>query len=111
MTTYQIDGVDLDPQPTSHEWSPPRIEGHEGDGAPIYARYREVTLENSLQLSYQRWTQYRDRATHTVYLPAPGTRDTFTLYNNVYIDNVEPGEVSRQAGIDGVRMTVIRVDV
>lgn len=110
MTPYQIDGVDLDPQPTSHEWSPPRLEGHDGDGAPIYARYREITLENDLQLSYQRWTQYRDGATHTLYCPSPGTRDTFATYNNVYVDNVEVGEVSRQSGINGVTMTVIRVN-
>lgn len=111
MATYQIDGVDIDPQPITHEWDSPVIVGHDGDGAPVYARYRSVTLENPLTLCAQDWIQHADGATHSITLPAPGTIDTMTTYTLVYIDNVGIREIERQAGMNSVSMEVIRIVV
>lgn len=111
MTAYQIDSEDIEPQPTGHEWEPPDIAGYDGDGVPIYARYRTVTLENELLLCAQDWIQYADGVTHSIYLPSPGTVDNFTTYNNVYIDEVSSGEIQRQRGLNSTSMRVIRVVV
>jgi hypothetical protein len=111
MATYQIDGVDIDPQPITHEWDSPVIVGHDGDGAPIYARYRSVTLENPLTLCAQDWIQYRDGSTHSIRIPEPGTVDDSTVYTSVFIDNVSIREVERRTGMNSVSMEVIRIVV
>lgn len=102
--TYQIDGEDLYPQPTDHNWDPPEILGHDGDRAPIYPKYRSATLETTVMLAKQLWLQYRDGAAHSVTLPTEGTTNEFTTYTGVFIDSVEIGRVSRKKGMDGVIM-------
>lgn len=110
MSTYQIDGEELNPQPITHEWDEVNIIGHDGEGFPITAKYTGVTLTCDLEIAKHFWRQYVDGATHTVTLPARDTVDDFTDYTTVIIDSVEHGAVSRKTGMNAVTMRIIRIE-
>lgn len=115
MAPYQIDGLDLVPQPTQHEWSYPNVLGNDAQGAPIYARYSTVTLRCDLTVSFHDWLQWMDGAHHTVTVPAPGTTDDWVDYASVYCQVIEQGRVTGAhkdgAGMDSMQMELVGVEV
>lgn len=111
MTPYQVDGIDLDPQPVEHEWDYPIFVANDGDGAPFYARYNALSLRCSLTVDGHFWYQWADGAMHTVRVPEPGTPGRFADYTSVYIQSVKEGVVLKKTGMRGVEMRVIRVTV
>ena len=111
---YQVDGEDLVPQPTAHEWTYPRVIGNDGDGAPIYSKYVSLRMTCEVLIKDHDWYRYMDGALHTVTVPEPGDAHDFNTYGSVYIQFVEDrrsqsGKTGK--GIGGVSMLVNRIEV
>ena len=116
MAPYQIDGEDLTPQPTQHDWSDyPRVAGNDARGAPIYLKYNTARLRCDLTVCYHDWFKWMDGAHHTVTMPSPGSTDDWVDYASVYCQVVEQGTVTGAhkdgAGMDSVEMELIGVEV
>lgn len=111
MSPYQLDGIDLSPQPTEHEWDDPILLGHDGDGKPFYAKYSTVTLRTSPVVKGHDWRLWLDGVQHDLMCPAPGTTNDWTEYGSVWVENVREGTVSRTSGTRGVEMRLIMVEV
>jgi hypothetical protein len=114
MGTYQLDGIDLDPQPVEHDWGDyPNYQGSDGNGAPFYAKYSVLRLRCPLDLAQGHdWFQWADGASHTLTAPPPGRRtSTFTDYTTVYVREVKEGVVVNKTGTRGVEMTIQHIEV
>ena len=111
MTTYQLDDIDLDPQPIEHEWDYPILLGHDGDGKPFYAKYSALTLRTSIDLAGHNWFPWMDRVQHRLQAPAPGTTRDFTDYGSVWVEYVREGAVMRKSGTRGVEMRLTLIEV
>ena len=116
MAPYQIDGEDLTPQPTQHDWSDyPRVAGNDARGAPIYLKYNTARLRCDLTVCYHDWFKWMDGAHHTVTMPSPGSTDDWVDYASVYCQVVEQGTVTGAhkdgAGMDSVEMELIGIEV
>ena len=115
MTPYQIDGLDLTPQPTQHDWRYPNVLGNDAQGATIYAKYNSVVLRCDLTVKFHDWLKWMDGNHHTVTLPAPATTDDWVDYASVYCQVVEQGTVTGAhkdgAGMDSVEMEMIGIEV
>jgi hypothetical protein len=115
MPTYDIDGIEMIPQPTEHEWGYPTVLGNDGDGLPFHAKYSTLTLRVPIDLGghhwFDDWFETSFATTHTVSCPKPGTVDDFQTYSDVYIEYVREGAVLRKTGVRGVEMLIRRVVV
>ena len=45
MADYEINGTEVDPQPTTGRWIPRRMEGRDGNGRPIYEPTRRFEMK------------------------------------------------------------------
>lgn len=111
MTTYQLDDLDLVPQPTEHQWEYPVLLGHDGDGRPFYAKYSTLILRTNIDITGHHWLDWMDRAVHDLRAPAPGTTDDFTEYGSVWVEYVREGTVMRTSGTRGVEMRLTMIEV
>lgn len=109
MNPVLIDGVAIDPQPTSHEWDDRRIIGYDGNRFPIYAKYTGLTLSVPIAVAVNSWRQYVDGALHTITVPARDTANDMTQYTNVIVESVTHGAVERQTGMRNTEMRVISI--
>jgi hypothetical protein len=109
---YQIDTIDLIPQPTEHEWSDYlQPLGTDGNGAPFYPKYNELVLRCPLTIDEHQWLQWADGATHSVYVPSPGAPDDFATYTGVYVISVTEGVAMKKTGLRGVEMRIRGIEV
>lgn len=67
--TYKINGVELDPQPTSGRWVPRKIIGKDGNGRAIY----EPTRQHELRWGLLNMEEYDDIQTYFLSIGATGT--------------------------------------
>lgn len=115
--TYQIDGIDLDPQPTEHEWDDyPRVVDLDGFGRPIYAKYYGIVLRVPLTVSncgywMDDWLVTSFAPQRTISVPRPGTVDDFTTYTGAYIEYVRGGVVLKSTGMRGIEMRIGDIEV
>ena len=115
MATYQIDGIDLDPQPYEHEWEYPIGLGYDGDAFPLYAKYSAIRLRVGIDICGHKWfDDWFDDSTitaHTLRVPRPGTVDDSVVYTGVIIDYIRDGPVVKRTGMRGMEMRVIHIEV
>lgn len=109
--TYQLDDIDITPQPTEHEWEHKILLGHDGDGKPFYAKYSALVLRTNIDLGGHFWYPWADSVLHKLSAPAPGTTRDFTEYGSVWVENVREGAVMRKSGTRGVEMRVTMIEV
>ena len=97
--TYKLNGVELDPQPTTGEWIDRRMLGRDGNGRPIYEPTRQFKLTWGL-LYPEDYNSLQDvflsvGATGTIVSDLPtyttGTY-AFRSYTGTYINEPEMGE-------------------
>ena len=107
---FEIDDIELWPQPDVHTWTPRsgQITGFDGNGAPIPLKYRDLTLVVERNLDGQfNWEDFDDRATHAVAAPAPNSTATWTDYTGCYCI-VSHGKVDDTRSMQQITMTIRR---
>jgi hypothetical protein len=107
---YEIDDIELWPQPDAHTWNPEQSQvlGFDGNGAPIKAKYRDCQLVVERNLDGQsNWYEFDDVALHDVTLPAPDSTDNWTTYSDCYVI-VSHGKVDDAVAMKQITMTVRR---
>ena len=105
---FEIDDIELWPQPDAHAWTPRsgQIVGFDGEGAPIPLKYRDLTLDVERNLNGQfNWADFDDLATHTVTAPAPNSTDTWTNYTGCYVI-VSHGKIDYTRSMQQITMTI-----
>jgi len=114
MGTYQINGIDIDPQPVEHEWEPLVPIGHDGQGKPFYPKYTSVTLRIGLDLCgywwLDDWFAYSVVPDLTLTVPRRSTVDDFQDYTGVTLSEVKEGAVIKQTGMRGVEAVFTGID-
>ena len=111
----ELDSVLCDMQPTSLNWSQPRLLGYDGAGAPVYGLYRTCSLafERMSVVMFQRWWDAsQDGLTHTVSLPHPesGILTTYTLYVSEFAPRMNTRDLC-EAAAAGVDILLTRIAV
>ena len=96
--TYKLNGVELDPQPTTGRWVARELIGYTGDGRPIYAPTRQFEMDFQLLsptgMSVLQNNYLAIDATGTIVLDLPryGYSDyTFYSYTGCYIQEPVAG--------------------
>lgn len=117
MTTYQIDSVDIDPQPVEHEWDDyPRVVALDGNGRPIYAKYYAVTLRVPYNIAgcvhwFDDYLVTSFTPSISIKVPRPGTVDDFVTYTGAYVEYVRGGVVVKKTGMRGIEMRIGDIEV
>ena len=111
-----LDGVVMEEQPTSVNWSNPRHLGSDGNGAPIYGRYRTCSLgfERLTTTEYHQWySASEDGDPHDIVLPHPGS-GVMTEFQDVYVWSFAPRMNARgdcEGLAQGVDITISKIEV
>lgn len=109
---FEIDGVELWPQPDVHTWTQRsgQIQGFDGNGAPIPRKYRDLTLTVERNLNGQfNWDDFDDLAAHTVTAPAPNSTDAWADYAGCFC-LVSHGKIDDAVSMQQITMAIRRAE-
>lgn len=107
---FEIDGIELWPQPDKHDWARRigQIVGYDGEGAPIPLKYRPLRLIGDRDTNGQyNWDDFDDLTTHALTAPAPNSVSGWTDYTGCYCV-VSHGGVDDARSMEGVVMDIKR---
>lgn len=109
-----IDGVTIPIRPDTVSWTPPRVVGRDGEGAPVLTPTWSCTLSFPLTTergSYSWWYEAWDGEHHTFSLPHPVFGRVFAVG---YIDQITPrldNRSSCDAAVIGLDITLSRLSL
>ena len=107
---FEIDGIELWPQPDEHDWAKriSQIIGYDGTGAPIPLKFRDIVLIGDRNIDGQyNWADFDNLAAHTLTAPAPNSTSVWADYAGCFCI-VSHGKVSDARSMQGVTMTIRR---
>ena len=110
-----LDNVVVEMQPTGVSWGDAQEIGRDGNGAPVYAPYRDCSLafERLTVVEYWQWFgASEDGDSHNVRLPHPstGTLTEYACYVSKFSPRINTRDVACAAA-SGVDITLARIYV
>jgi hypothetical protein len=117
-TTYKINGIDIDPQPTAGQWADRRPLGVDGNKKVIYPPtyafelFWDALTQAQFKALYDAWYAIQATGVASATLPKKNgaAYDPFNTYNSVVIDEPSHGPY-HQGYILQVRLSIRNLDV